>query len=289
VGSTQEEVEVSYDVSNAFFELWLDERMNYTCGVYEGTENLEEAQVNKLNWLHEAAKLSPDKRLLDIGCGWGACIEYMAREKGVKSVSGITLSRSQHDEIQQRNIPGANVDVVSYADHTPAHKYDAVISICMMEHIATPEQARSGQHISLYRDYFRRAWEWTTPGSYFGLQTILRNRVPRNRQDLKDLGFVTYKIFPGGLSLRLEDVIMSVTPYWEVMEVKTRRVDYKKTCAEWLRRMRSHEDHIRVTWGNEVFDDYDRYLSTCVRAFDKHYQSLAQYSLRRIDKEEIEA
>jgi hypothetical protein len=24
-------------------------------------------------------------------------------------------------------------------------------------------------------------------------------------------------------------------------------------------------------------------LSTCVNAFDKHYQSLAQYSLRRID------
>lgn len=289
MGSSQKEVEVSYDVSNEFFELWLDERMNYTCGVYEDTDNLEVAQVNKLNWLHDAANLSPEKRLLDIGCGWGACIEYMAREKGVKSVSGITLSRSQFAEIEKRNIPGANVNVVSYADHTPAEKYDAVISICMMEHIASPEQARSGEHIALYRDYFRLAWEWTNPGSYFGLQTILRNRVPRNRQDLKDLGFVTYKIFPGGLSLRLEDVIMSVTPYWEVMEVKTRRVDYKKTCAEWLRRMHTHEDHIRATWGNEVFDDYDRYLSTCVRAFDKHYQSLAQYSLRRIDKEEIEA
>jgi cyclopropane-fatty-acyl-phospholipid synthase len=289
VGSTQEEVEVSYDVSNEFFELWLDKRMNYTCGVYEDTDDLEQAQVNKLNWLHDAAKLSPEKRLLDIGCGWGACIEYMAVEKGVKSVSGITLSRSQNAEIEKRQIPGANVNVVSYQDYTPLQKFDSVISICMMEHIATPEQARKGEHIALYRDYFKRAWEWTTPGAYFGLQTILRNRVPRNRQDLKDLGFVTYKIFPGGLSLRLEDVIMAVTPYWEVMEVKTRRVDYQKTCAEWLRRMREHEAHIRATWGDEVFDDYDRYLRTCVKSFDKHYQSLAQYSLRRIDKEELEA
>ena len=46
--SNQEEVEVSYDVSNEFFRLWLDERMNYTCGLYEGTDNLEEAQNKKL-------------------------------------------------------------------------------------------------------------------------------------------------------------------------------------------------------------------------------------------------
>jgi cyclopropane-fatty-acyl-phospholipid synthase len=32
-----------------------------------------------------------------------------------------------------------------------------------------------------------------------------------------------------------------------------------------------------------VYDDYERYLSTCVKGFEKHYQSLAQYSLRRID------
>ena len=82
---------------------------------------------------------------------------------------------------------------------------------------------------------------------------------------------------------KLEDIIKAVNPYWEVMEVRTRREDYEKTCAEWLRRMRLHEGHIRSTWGDEVFDDYDRYLRTCVRGFNMHYQSLAQYALRRID------
>ena len=36
--SNQQEVEVSYDVSNDFFRLWLDEKMSYTCGLFEGTE-----------------------------------------------------------------------------------------------------------------------------------------------------------------------------------------------------------------------------------------------------------
>ena len=32
-----------------------------------------------------------------------------------------------------------------------------------------------------------------------------------------------------------------------------------------------------------ALQDYDRYLSTCVKAFDNHYSSLAQYALKRID------
>lgn len=281
--STQAEVEVSYDVSNEFFRLWLDRRMNYTCALYEGTDDLELAQEKKLDWLHDAARLNPDKRLLDIGCGWGACIEYMATEKGLKDVTGITLSRAQHAEITERNVPGVKAFVCDFRDFQPEEKFDAVISICMMEHIATPEEVRAGEHVAAYRDYFRKAWEWTNPGAWFGLQTILRNRVPRDLQDVRDIGWVTYEIFPGGLSLRLEDVVRAVNPYWEIMEIQTRREHYEKTCAEWLRRMRSHEDRIRAEWGDKVFDDYDRYLRTCVRGFQMHYQSLAQYALRRID------
>ncbi len=283
MGSTQEEVEVSYDVSNEFFRLWLDERMNYTCGIFDGTDNLEEAQVKKLEWISNAAKVTPEKRVLDIGCGWGANIEYMVTTRGVKDATGITLSRAQAEEIGARKLPGVEAHVISYADFQPEQKFDAVTSICMMEHISTPEQARKGEHISLYRDYFKKVWEWTNPGAHFGLQTILRNRVPRNRTDLRDIGWVTYKIFPGGLSLRLEDVIMAVNPHWEVMEIRTRREDYGKTTGEWLRRLRLNEAAIREKWGDEVFTDYERYLDTCVRGFDKHYQSLAQYSLRRID------
>lgn len=281
--SNQEEVEVSYDVSNEFFELWLDEKMNYTCGLFEGTDSLEEAQDKKLEWLSNAANVTPTSRVLDIGCGWGANLEHLVRTRGVRDAVGLTLSRSQHAEVEKRNLPGVEAFVCDYRDYQPEKKFDSVISICMMEHIARPEEARAGQHIALYRDYFKKAHSWTNPGAWFGLQTILRDKVPRNRQDLKDLGWVTYQIFPGGLSLRLEDVIQAVSPYWEVMEVKTRRVHYEKTCAEWLRRLRVHEDRIRSEWGDHVFEDYDRYLRTCVRAFQENYQSLAQYALRRLD------
>ena len=282
--STQSDVQVSYDVSNEFFRLWLDKRMNYTCAVFDETDDLDVAQERKLAILADFAELKPDHSVLDIGCGWGANVEYLAVERGVRDVHGITLSPAQHDEIVARQIPGVTSHCVNYLDYVPDRQFDAVMSICMIEHVSTPEQARAGEHIALYRDYFRRAHEWTKPGARFALQTILRNRTPRVRQDIVDIGWVTYKIFPGGITPRLEDIITAVNPYWEVIEVKTRRLDYQKTCTEWRRRLRENEADVRSRWGDELFDDYDRYLSTCIRAFERHYQSLAQYQLRRIDE-----
>ena len=284
MGSTQQQVGVSYDVDNEFFRLWLDERMNYTCGLFEGTENLEQAQLKKLAWLHDAAHVTPESKVLDIGCGWGADLEYLALARGVKDARGITLSKAQFEEINRRNIPGVTAECVSYLDYKPAVKFDSIISICMMEHICSPEEVRAGKAIEMYRNYFRLAWEWTKPGAWFGLQTILRNRVPRLREDVRDIGWVTYAIFPGGITPRLEEIIAAVNPYWEVMEVQTRRLHYQKTCEHWRQRLRDHEAEITARWGAQLFHDYDRYLSTCVRGFEMHYQSLAQYSLRRIDE-----
>ena len=284
MGSSQADVEVSYDVSNEFFRLWLDERMNYTCAVYETPEqSLEAAQLNKLKILSDFAKLTPEKSLLDIGCGWGACLEYAVAARGVKRAVGVTLSRSQADEVMARKIPGVDVIVNDFMKWEPAEKFDAIISICMMDHLCSPEEARKGKAVDIYRDYFKKCWQATKPGAWFGLQTILRNRVPRNKKDLEDVYFTNKVIFPGGLNPRLEDIIQAVNPYWEVVTCKTRREDYGRTTGEWLRRMKLHEKAIRAKWGDRVFDDYDRYLSTCVRAFDQHYSSLAQYELRRID------
>ncbi len=281
--STKREVEVSYDVSNEFFRLWLDERMHYTCAVYESeTETLEQAQVNKSRILYDYAELSPEKTVLDIGCGWGANLEYLV-QRGIKQAHGITLSSEQFREINDRKIPNMRAWCPDYKDYEPAEKYDGLISIEMIDHRCSPDQANKGMAIEIYREYFRKTAQWVKPGGCFGFQAILRNRVPRTRADIADLKFTADVIFPGGLNPRLEELVAAVNPYWEIVELKTRRVHYGKTTAEWLRRMRMHETHIRATWGDAVFDDYDRYLSTCVRAFANHWSSDVQMKLRHID------
>ncbi len=136
--STQREVEVSYDVSNEFFRLWLDERMHYTSAVFEHeNETLEQAQVNKSRILYDFAELSPEKTVLDIGCGWGANLEYVV-QRGIKEAHGITLSSAQFEEINARKIPNLKAWCVDYRDYKPAEKYDGLISIEMIDHLCSP-------------------------------------------------------------------------------------------------------------------------------------------------------
>ncbi len=284
MGSSKADVEVSYDVSNEFFRLWLDERMNYTCAVYESwDQSLEAAQLNKLRILSDFAKVTPEKRILDIGCGWGACLEYLATTRKAKEAVGITLSTAMANEVNARKIPGVKVVANDFRTWQNDEPFDGIISICMMDHLCSPQEAREGKAIDIYRQFFKRTWEMTKPGSWFGLQTILRNRTPRRGKDLEDIFWVTHNIFPGGLNPRMEEIIAAVNPYWEVMTVHSRREHYGKTTGEWLKRLRDHEKTIREQWGDKLFLDYERYLSTCVMAFDKHYSSLAQYELRRVD------
>lgn len=287
--STREEVEIGYDISNAFFRLWLDERMHYTSAVFdEQHTTLEQAQRNKSRWLADFAQVTPDSLVMDVGCGWGANLEYLALERGVKRAHGVTLSRAQHDEIRSRKLPGVQVWCEDYKDFRPTEKYDALVSIEMVDHLVSPAQQQQGLAVQIYREYFNALATWVKPGSCFGFQAILRDRVPRNRKDLEDLKFTADVIFPGGLNPRLEELVAALGQSWEVIQLNTRRLDYGKTTAEWLRRFRANRDKILAAgWGQKVmangesvYNNYERYLSTCVRAFENHWSSDVQMKLR---------
>lgn len=279
--STRQEVEVGYDISNEFFRLWLDERMHYTSAVFdEKNTTLEQAQINKCRILADFAEVTPDSLVMDIGCGWGANLEYLVLERKVKRAHGVTLSRAQHDEIMARKLPGVTTWCIDYREHVPAEKYDALVSIEMIDHLVSPKQQQEGLAIPIYRDYFNTLAKWVKPGACFGFQAILRDRVPRNRKDLEDLKFTADVIFPGGLNPRLEELVAAAGQSWEIEALVTRREHYGKTTAEWLRRFRLHEKEIRAKWGETVWNNYDRYLSTCVRAFANHWSSDVQMKLK---------
>jgi cyclopropane-fatty-acyl-phospholipid synthase len=283
--STQAEIDLSYSVSNDFFQLWLDENMHYTSATFSSEkQSLEEAQIAKCRILYDFAEMTPEKLVLDIGCGWGSNLLFH-KTAGTKVAHGITLSTAQCEwAATKMRLPEAYaVKLQDFWKYDPEVKYDALQSIEMVDHVVSPEQANQGLAVELYRNYFKRCWELAKPGAWFGFQAILRDRVPRNKQDLADLKFTADVIFPGGLNPRLEELIMAIRPYWECVEMRTQRESYGKTTGEWLRRLRANEKTIRGQWGDQVFDDYDRYLRTCVKAFESHWSSDVQMKLRRCD------
>ncbi len=288
--STREDIELTYDISNEFFRLWLDERMHYTSAVFDAQHRtLEEAQRNKNRILADFARVTTGTSVLDIGCGWGATLEYLVRERHVTRAHGLTLSRAQHDEITARRLPGVETWCVDYKDFAPSEPYDALLSIEMVDHLVAPEQQREGLAVTIYREYFNRVAGWVKEDGWFGFQAILRDRVPRRREQLEDLKFTADVIFPGGLNPRLEELVAACGQSWEIMQLVTRREDYGMTTAEWLQRFRRNEKDIMASgWGGRVmrngetvWKNYERYLTTCVNAFANHWSSLVQMQLRK--------
>ena len=90
-----------YDVGEAFYTLWLDRRLTYSCAYFpDGTTatdaaaRLDEAQEAKLDLIARKLGARAGVRMLDIGSGWRSLVGFVAERYGVETV-GVTLSHAR--------------------------------------------------------------------------------------------------------------------------------------------------------------------------------------------------
>jgi Mycolic acid cyclopropane synthetase len=70
-----EDVQAHYDLSDDFFQLFLDPTRTYSCAYFERDDmTLEEAQIAKIDLALGKLGLQPGMTLLEVGCGWGAAM-----------------------------------------------------------------------------------------------------------------------------------------------------------------------------------------------------------------------
>ena len=93
MGEAQANVAHHYDLGNAFYRLFLDEGMQYSCAYFvDDTDTLEEAQRNKLRLIAAKLRLEPGLKVLDIGSGWGDLALYLAAMENVDVIGASTAS-----------------------------------------------------------------------------------------------------------------------------------------------------------------------------------------------------
>ena len=133
-------VRYHYDVSNDFYALWLDQRMAYSCAYFAmADDDLDTAQVRKLDTICRKLRLHPGQRLLDVGCGWGGLVMHAALHFGVDA-TGITLSQPQADLANVRIAAAGLSDrcrvlAQDYREMDEPDGYDALVSVGMFEHV----------------------------------------------------------------------------------------------------------------------------------------------------------
>lgn len=91
-----------YDLDPELFAGFLDPLRKYSSGMFEAdVRTLEQAQRRKLSFVAGQLRLLGGERVLDIGCGWGSLLLFMAGEYGCRTV-GISPAARQHEYIASR-------------------------------------------------------------------------------------------------------------------------------------------------------------------------------------------
>ena len=277
-GASAAAIQSHYDLSNAFYDLWLDRTRTYSCALWYGDETLEEAQINKFDWHLAQAGAAGAKRLLDVGCGWGSVLRRAIESHGVESAVGLTLSEAQRQAIAAAPIAGAEIRLESWADHEPAEPYDAIISIGAFEHFARLDQSQE-EKLAGYRDFFAFCHRSLKPGGQLSLQTITYQNS--DRSDFSN--FFATEIFPESDLPHLEEIITAARGLFEVQVLRNDRSHYARTSRIWLSNLRANRAAAVELVGGAKVATYEKYLALLAVGFHQGSMNLARIGFGRTD------
>jgi len=263
-----------YDVGNAFYRLWLDSHLVYSCAHFEHPDmSLDQAQAAKLDLICHKLRLQPGETLLDVGCGWGALLRWAVTHYGVQGY-GITLSDKQLAfNRQQIEVQGLGdrlqVELLDYRDLPQHPTFDKAVSVGMIEHVGKKN----------YPTYFDRIRTSLKPGGLF----LNHGITATHEWDGSSLGerFINRYIFPNGELTRLSTTLTVAEDHgWEVVDVDGWRPHYAKTLRHWAANLDRRLDQVTELIGKRETLLWQIYLLGSALAFENNDMGIYQVLLR---------
>lgn len=270
-GASPAEIQAHYDVSNDFYQLWLDPQLIYSAALWDPAQpdaSLEEAQKQKLAYHLQEVQADKAEYVLDIGCGWGAVLNEVLKQPQIKQATGLTLSQAQKDYFEGSSDSQAKalaeVLLKSWENHQPSQPLDAVISIGAFEHFARPGMAPSEKHAA-YSHFFERVSEWLRPEGRLSLQTI--GYGPISEAMKVKMSGLNQAVFPGSELPTLLELLAAAEPFLELVQLRNDRLDYAKTCQLWRKNLRAAKATIEAQYGPALYKGYNEYLMASEMGF----------------------
>ena len=287
-GASPAAIRQHYDVGNEFFRLWLDGSLTYSAALWDdggGDEDLEAAQLRKLEYHAREARAHGAGRVLDVGCGWGSMLRHLVGRCGARRAVGLTLSEAQAGWIGSLGLPQVEVRLESWAEHAPREPYDAIISIGAFEHFARWGMERP-EKVASYREFFSRCREWLQPSGQLSLQAIAYGQVadPEVIRAMPISRFLGSVIFPESDIPVLSEVIEATQGLFEIVRLRNDREHYARTSRIWLGNLRANRSQAIALVGEATVAQYESYLSIWAHSFEAGTQALLRITLRRVDQ-----
>jgi cyclopropane-fatty-acyl-phospholipid synthase len=253
-----------YDVGNDLYRAMLDPWMMYSCAYWRGTDDLDAAQVAKLELVRHKLMLEPGMRVLDIGCGWGGAARFLAERADVEVV-GITVSEEQAKLARVTN-DGLPVDIRVQDYRDVSERFDRVYSIGMFEHVGVKNYAT-------YMQTVRRCL-----ADRDGISLL--HTIGGNRSSSRTDPWMDRYIFPNSVLPSASQITSAAEGELTLEDWHNFGPDYDRTLMAW------HEN-LAAAWGD--LPDYDErfrrmwefYLLVSAGGFRARYLQLWQVVFSR--------
>ena len=251
-----------YDLGNDFYQLWLDQKMMYSCAYFESPDtSLEDASVAKLDRICRKLELAVGDSVVEIGTGWGGFAIHAAKHYGCH-VTTTTISEQQYNYAKQAITDAGLEDRITllFKDYRDLEgSYDKLVSIEMIEAVGH----------EYHGTYFKKCCELLKPDGQMLLQaiTIADQRYAKYKTGVD---FIKRYIFPGGCLTSVTDMTRTLTNITDMRVIHLEDIGphYATTLRHWHDRFFARiEDVRRIGYSDAFIRMWEFYLVYCESAF----------------------
>jgi cyclopropane-fatty-acyl-phospholipid synthase len=263
---SRKNIAAHYDLGNDFYELFLDETMTYSCGIFERSESsLREASVAKYDRICRKLRLGPDSEVLEIGSGWGGFAVHAASRYGCR-VTTTTISRQQYEGARERiraaGLAG-RITLLQEDYRDLQGTFDRVVSIEMIEAVG----------YGYMETFLACCARLLKPDGMLLLQGITMPDHLFDRYKYS-VDFINRYIFPGSCLTSVASLTGAAARATDLRLVHLEDITshYARTLREWRRRFFERIHDVRsLGYPEEFIRMWEFYLCYCEGGFAERY------------------
>jgi len=228
-----------YEHSPQVFSMVLDKALTYSTGIYlTPQDDLETAQRRKFEYVRRLLDIQPGDRVLDIGCGWGSNMLYLAAHTEGE-FQGITLSSQQRAELMRRaetrgldsriRIDKIHVEELAIEPES----LDAVLFSGSIVHMRNREQIHG------------MVAKWLKPGGRMLISDCYFPSQARGNRDSKATDHIFFQTLGYCLLLNLHEELAFIEKAGlDILHVQDLSSSYALTLEAWINNIRRNREKI---------------------------------------------
>lgn len=259
-------ISAHYDIGNEFYQLFLDDTMTYSCGIFRnGDETMRGASLAKYDHICRKIALQPTDHIVEIGSGWGGFAIHAASLYGCR-VTATTISKSQYELALERIRKASLHDRITLLleDYREIRgKFDKLVSIEMVEAVGH----------KFLETFFSHCSNLLRSDGIMTLQAITMNDQMYDHH-VKTVDFIRRYIFPGGCVPSVTRLCNTTSAGSDLRLVHLEDLTphYPKTLRAWRKQFILNLPKIRSLGYSEQFIRmWEYYFCYCEAGFAERY------------------